>query len=122
MTKKYDSQNIFAKILDGSIPSDPIWDSETTFAFADINPQAASHSLVIPKGAYSDLTHFASMGSDKELADWVRALAGVAKAAGLSDSGYRVVVNCGADAHQEVPHLHGHVLGGQALGAILGGK
>lgn len=119
MTSSYDPDNIFAQILDGRIPSSPVDECENTLSFADIAPQAPSHHLVIPKGAYPDLTCFAETASDQELADWVRALARVAKTAGLAENGYRVVVNCGADSHQEVPHLHGHVLGGQPLGPIL---
>lgn len=119
MSAPYDSNNIFAKILDGSIPSSPVHEDDNTFAFADINPQAPSHNLVIPKGAYTDLTSFAENASDKELADWVRALVHVAKSSGLTDNGYRVIVNCGSDGHQEVPHLHGHVLGGRPLGFMI---
>lgn len=119
MTEAYDENNVFAMILRGDIPSVPVDQDETTFSFADINPQAASHNLVIPKGAYTNLTDFAEHASDAELAGWVRALARVADTSGLRDSGYRVIVNCGGDAHQEVPHLHGHVLGGHALGPML---
>ena len=76
-------------------------------------------SLVIPKGAYTDLTDFAARASDAEIADWVRALARVAASKGVDGPGYRVIMNCGGHAHQEVPHLHGHVLGGRALGPML---
>lgn len=115
----YDPNNIFAKILDGTIPSSPVHETEKSFAFSDINPQAPVHGLVIPKGRYADLTAFATEASDEELADWVRSLVAVAKKAGLTESGYRIIVNCGADAHQEVPHLHGHVLGGHPLGPMI---
>lgn len=116
----YDPNNIFAKILEGSIPSSPVHETENSFAFSDINPQAPTHDLVIPKGAYTDLTSFAEEASDAELADWVRSLVAVAKKAGVTDTGYRVIVNCGPDGHQEVPHLHGHVLGGRPLGFMIG--
>ncbi|MCE2517274.1 MAG: HIT domain-containing protein [Alphaproteobacteria bacterium] len=119
MTTPYDADNIFAQILDGRIPSSPVDETPDTLSFADINPQAPVHHLVIPKGPYADLTSFAENASDKELAEWVRGLARAATSAGIAQSGYRVVVNCGADSHQEVPHLHGHVLGGHPLGPIL---
>ena len=115
----YDPSNIFAKILDGSIPSTPVHETESSFAFSDINPQAPTHDLVIPKGPYTDLTSFAEHASDEELADWVRSLVAVAKNASITESGYRVIVNCGSDGHQEVPHLHGHVLGGRPLGFMI---
>ena len=115
----YDSENIFAKILKGDIPCREVDQDDQTLSFEDINPQAASHSLVIPKGAYKDLSDFADHGSDAELAAWVRTLARVAARKNIADSGYRVIVNCGGHAHQDVPHLHGHVLGGQPLGPLL---
>jgi histidine triad (HIT) family protein len=115
----YDPNNIFAKILEGSIPSSPILETEMSFAFSDINPRAPIHDLVIPRGAYTDLTEFAENASDAELADWVRCLAAVAKKAGITESGYRIIVNCGPDGNQEVPHLHGHVLGGRTLGPMI---
>lgn len=115
----YDPENIFAKILEGQIPSTEIDQTATTYTFADINPQAPTHALVIPKGAYTDLTDFAEKASDQELADWVRGLADAAKTTGIADAGYRVIVNIGGNGHQEVPHLHGHVLGGHALGPML---
>lgn len=115
----YDPENIFAKILEGSIPCHEVDQDETTLSFEDINPQAPVHSLVIPKGAYTDLSDFAARASDTEIADWVRALARVAAKKDVDGSGYRVIMNCGVNAHQEVPHLHGHVLGGRALGPML---
>ncbi|XDZ65598.1 HIT domain-containing protein [Alphaproteobacteria bacterium LSUCC0684] len=119
MSKSYDPENVFAKILNGAIPSSPVDQDETTFSFDDIQPRARVHSLVIPKGAYVDLNDFAARASDEELAGWVRALARVAQKQGVAESGYRVIVNCGPDGNQEVPHLHGHVLGGQPLGAMI---
>ena len=119
MSKSYDPENVFAKILEGTIPSSPVDQDETTFSFDDIQPRARVHTLVIPKGAYTDLNDFAARASDGELADWVRALARVAEKQGVAESGYRVIVNCGPDGNQEVPHLHGHVLGGQPLGAMI---
>ena len=118
----YDPDNIFAQILDGRIPSAPVDENDTTLSFADIQPQAPQHHLVIPRGAYTDLSDFADKASDKELADWVRALARVAKKTGVADDGYRVIVNVGQNGNQEVPHLHGHVIGGAPLGAMLTSK
>jgi len=119
MSHSYDEQNVFAKILAGSIPSSPVDQDEMTFSFDDIQPRARVHALVIPKGPYTDLSDFAARASDAELAAWVRALARVADKKGVAESGYRVIVNCGPDGNQEVPHLHGHVLGGQPLGAMI---
>ena len=122
MSDNYDNDNIFARILRDEIPATKVDEDDATLSFADVNPQAPSHSLVIPKGAYATLTDFADRASDAELAGWVRALVRVAKAQGLESSGYRVIINCGQDGHQEVPHLHGHVVGGRALGRMLPNK
>ena len=118
----YDPDNIFAQILDGRIPSAPVDEDHHTYSFTDINPQAPQHHLVIPRGAYKDLTDFADQASDAELAEWVRALARVARKTGVSDHGYRVIVNVGHHGGQEVPHLHGHVLGGEPLGVMRSRK
>ena len=118
-TAAYDDENIFAKILDGSIPSSATDSDSYCYSFNDINPQAEVHQLVIPRGRYTTLTDFANRASDAELAAWVRALARVATKAGLAERGYRVIINTGGDGHQEVPHLHGHVLGGGPLGPML---
>lgn len=115
----YDTNNIFAKILRGEIPCDKVFEDDHTLAFKDIHPQAAVHVLVIPKGAYVGIDDFYANASDAEIAALTRAIGTVARAAGVADSGYRVIANTGPDGHQEVPHLHFHVLGGQPLGPLL---
>lgn len=123
MAYAYDDQNVFAKILRGEIPCAKVHETEHSLAFQDINPQAPIHILVIPKGAYVNYDHFADEASDAEIADFTRAVAAVAKSQGLPEgdggAGYRVLSNAGADAHQEVPHLHIHVFGGGFLGKMI---
>ena len=118
-TQPYDDQNIFAKILRGEIPSTSIYDDEWAYAFPDINPQAPSHILVIPKGAYVSWDDFSARASDAEMAGFVRAVGKVARDAGMVESGYRLLANTGADSHQEVPHLHVHIFAGKPLGPML---
>ena len=115
----YDPQNIFAKILQGIIPAKKVTENEDALAFEDIHPLAPVHSLVIPKGAYENLIDFAEKGSDAELANLVRLMVGVAKAKGVDRSGFRIIANVGADGHQEVPHLHFHLLGGRKMGPMV---
>jgi histidine triad (HIT) family protein len=115
----YDPNNIFAKILRGEIPCKKLYEDEYALAFPDINPKAPMHVLVIPKGAYVDHGEFASRASDKEIAGFEKAVAKVAEIAGAAAGGYRLISNCGANAHQEVPHYHVHILGGRALGPML---
>ena len=115
----YDSNNIFAKILRGEIPCQKIDEDEHTLSFADINPQAPVHILVIPKGAYCDWADFAATASAVEMAAFTKAIHRVAELTGISKTGYRVISNTGLDSHQEVPHLHMHVLGGGPVGPLL---
>ena len=114
----YDPENIFAKILAGDIPCNKHDECEHTLAFHDIAPQAATHILVIPKGAYVDMTDFATNASEAEQIAFVRAIARAAKLAGLEEGGYRIISNIGVNAHQEVPHLHMHILGGEPIGPL----
>ena len=118
-TQPYDDQNIFAKILRGEIPSRRVYDDDFAIAFHDINPQAPTHLLVIPKGAYVSWDDFSARASDAEIAGFIRAVGTVARAAGLVEPGYRLLANIGQNGHQEVPHLHVHVFGGCPLGPML---
>jgi diadenosine tetraphosphate (Ap4A) HIT family hydrolase len=115
----YDDQNIFAKILRGEIPCNKVAEDEHTLAFADINPARAVHVLVIPKGAYVDWQDFAARASAEEQAAFTRMIAHVAEVTGIADSGFRVISNIGVNGHQEVPHLHMHVLGGEPVGRMV---
>jgi histidine triad (HIT) family protein len=115
----YDPANIFAKILCGEIPCKKLFENEHALAFHDINPKAPVHILVVPKGAYIAHEDFASRASDAEIAGFERAVAHVAKLAGVDATGYRLISNSGVHSHQEVPHYHVHVLGGRALGPML---
>lgn len=119
MSRVYDTNNVFARILRGEIPCKKLLETEHALAFPDINPQAPTHVLVIPKGAYIDFEDFASRASAEEIADLVRAAAEIARQVGAVESGYRLLSNCGVNAHQEVPHLHIHVFAGRPLGPML---
>jgi diadenosine tetraphosphate (Ap4A) HIT family hydrolase len=118
-TAPYDDGNVFARILRGELPCTRVHEDEWALAFADINPQAPHHVLVIPKGAYVSWDDFSARASDAEIAGFVRAVGLVARAAGLVEPGYRLLANIGHDAHQEVPHLHVHILAGRPLGPML---
>jgi histidine triad (HIT) family protein len=118
-TLPYDDQNIFAKILRGEIPNKTVYEDDFALAFHDINPQAPTHILVIPKGAYVSWDDFSAKASDAEIAGFVRAVGKVAREAGHVEPGYRLLANTGRDSHQEVPHLHVHVFAGRPLGPML---
>jgi diadenosine tetraphosphate (Ap4A) HIT family hydrolase len=115
----YDTNNPFAKILRGEIPCKKLYEDDHVLAFHDIRPQAPVHVLVIPKGAYESMDDFHLKASDAEVAALARAIGKVARLAGVADSGYRIVANTGRDGHQEVAHLHFHVLGGRQMGRMV---
>ena len=121
-TLPYDDSNIFARILRREIPSKTVYEDEFALAFHDINPQAAVHILVIPKGRYVSWDDFSARGSDAEIGGFVRAVGHVAREQGLVQPGYRLLANVGAHGGQEVPHLHVHIFGGRGLGPMLAGS
>ena len=115
----YDESNIFARILRGEIPCDTVFEDDHVLAFHDVNPQAPVHILVIPKGAYVSWDDFTSRASDAEIAALARAVGSIAAERGVAEAGYRILVNNGAHANQEVPHLHLHIFAGQPLGRMI---
>jgi len=105
---------LFCGIVTGDIPAVLVAESERTVAFRDINPQAPTHVLVIPRDHYPNLAAMAR--GDAGLVAEVAAQADeIAQAEGLADSGYRVVFNTGPGAGQTVHHVHAHVLGGRQM-------
>ena len=117
----YDSNNIYAKILRGEIPCKKVLETNFALAFYDINPQAPVHVLVIPKGPYLSMADFSLNASGEEIVGLWRAVGKTAKKLGLVEGGYRVLSNHSIHAHQEVFHLHIHILGGHPLGPMLEG-
>lgn len=115
----YDPNNVFARILRGEIPARKVYEDTWALAFHDIHPQAPVHVLVIPKGPYVSMIDFCARASDAEIAGFFRAVGKTASLLGLDGDGYRFLANCGANAHQEVPHLHVHIFGGRPLGRML---
>lgn len=104
---------IFKRIIDGEIPAEIIYEDDLCLAFADINPQAPTHLLVIPRKEIRSLD--ALDDEDQSLVGHLHlVIRNLARELGL-DNGYRVVVNCGADGGQTVDHLHFHLLGGRSL-------
>ena len=114
----YDDQNVFARILRGEIPCNKVDECAHTLSFDDIQPQAPVHILVIPKGAYVDMADFAAHASAEEQAAYIAALGRVAVRSGVTKKGFRLIANTGLNGHQDVPHLHMHVLGGEQLGPM----
>jgi len=115
----YDRSNVFARILRGEIPCSKVYEDEHVLAFRDIHPQAPTHIVLIPKGEYISADDFSLNASEAQLAAFMRAIARIARQEGVVESGYRILSNHGAAAHQEVPHFHLHLFGGRDLGPML---
>ena len=107
---------IFCKIANHEIESDYVYEDDLVTAFRDMNPQAPTHVLVVPKQHYNDIVD--DVPADT-LAAMAHAVNEVAKAQGIREAGFRVIANTGDDAGQTVHHLHWHVLGGRNLGERL---
>ncbi|HEV2883553.1 MAG TPA: histidine triad nucleotide-binding protein [Pyrinomonadaceae bacterium] len=105
---------LFCRIIAGEIPAELVHQDERAIAIRDINPQAPTHLLVIPKEHLESLED-ASKKDEGLLGHLLRVGAQLANSEGLGDSGYRTVINTGAGAGQSVFHLHVHVLGGRSL-------
>lgn len=105
---------LFCRIVSGEIPARLVHEDERFLAFADVNPQAPVHLLVIPRRHISGMNDFAP--ADESVAGGALFLCReLARGHGLEESGYRVVVNSGPDAGQSVPHVHFHLLGGRKM-------
>lgn len=106
---------IFCQIVNGDIPASIVYRDERSLAFEDNNPQAPVHVLVISHEHIESLDE-ASQRDESTLGHLLRVAARIANERGLSESGYRTVINTGAGAGQSVFHLHVHLLGGRVLG------
>lgn len=115
----YDQNNIFAKILRGEIPCNKVYEDDRVLAFHDIYPKRKVHVVIIPKGPYADISAFSDEAAEEELVALMRAVPKVAEKAGVKETGYRIITNCGAHSGQEVPHFHLHLLGGEAVGPLV---
>lgn len=102
---------LFCKIIEGTIPSQKVYEDDLVLAFKDIAPQAPAHILVIPKTHISGVAEITTENS----ALVARCFEVIAKLGAQIEGGFRVVSNCGENAGQTVPHLHFHVLGGAPL-------
>jgi len=106
---------LFCRILAGDVPAEEVHATEGTFAFRDINPQAPTHVLVIPRRHITS-AHTVDAGDGAVLAEMLAAAREIARREGIDEAGYRLVFNVGDDAGNTVPHLHLHLIGGRRLG------
>ena len=109
-----DPECLFCKIVGGQIPSTSVYRDEQVTAFRDINPQMSTHVVVVPNQHVAN-TEALEPSHDALVGAVVRAARAIAAHEGLSERGYRLVINTGPDAQNSVPHLHMHLLGGRQM-------
>ncbi len=110
---------VFCKIVAGEIPADVRYQDEELIAFRDINPVAPTHLLIIPRKHVPSLAQL----PDAEMpliGHMAKTATQLAREEGVSESGYRLVISCGKEGGQVVPHLHMHLIGGRQLSDALG--
>lgn len=110
---------VFCQIVAGNLSSDILYQDEEVIAFRDINPQAPTHVLIIPKKHIASLAELDEGGASL-MGHMVSIANQMARKEGVVESGYRLVVNCGQEGGQLVPHLHLHLLGGRQLSGKMG--
>ena len=105
---------LFCKIINRAIPASLVYEDDRVIAFNDINPQAPTHVLVVPKRHIATLNDITTE-DDQLVGELVRRAAAIAKERGLSAGGFRTVFNTNRDAGQTVFHIHLHLVGGRAM-------
>ena len=111
---------IFCQIVAGEVPTEILYQDEEVIAFRDINPQAPTHLIIIPKRHIPSLTHLSEKADSSLIGHMVNVANQLAEREGIAESGYRLALNCGEWGGQLVPHLHMHLLGGRRLSGKLG--
>lgn len=111
-------ETLFTKIINKEIPADMVYEDDLVAAFRDINPQAPTHILLVPKKPIPTVDDV-SEEDEAALGRLFTAAAKIARREGISSNGYRLIINCREHGGQEVYHLHMHLLGGRPLGRML---
>lgn len=112
------SETIFSKIIRKEIPADIVFQDDQITAFRDISPQAPVHILIVPNKLIPTVNDVTP--EDEQLLGHMFVVAKqVAEQEGIAENGYRLLINCGAHGHQEVFHLHMHLMGGRKMGPMV---
>ena len=117
--RKYDDNNIFAKIIKGEAQAEIVYENKLVLCFKDIMPKAPVHILIIPKKNYRDIFDFSENSSEKEKLAIFQAFRDLVKKYKLEEKGNRIITNSGVYGRQEVPHLHFHLFGGEKVGKMV---
>ncbi|RKT82775.1 histidine triad (HIT) family protein [Saccharopolyspora antimicrobica] len=115
-----DMDSLFLRIIEREVPADIVREDERVIAIRDINPQAPTHVLVVPKKRYRNAAELA-VADPELLAELITVAREIAAQEGIEESGYRLLFNTNEDAGQTIFHVHLHLLGGEPLGGLTGG-
>ncbi len=118
---KYNPENIFARIIRGELPCNKVYEDDDIIAFHDLYPAAPLHVLILPKLQYCSFDDFAFNADGDTIKNFYLKIREIAHSLGLGESGYRLIMNHGADASQTVEHYHVHLLGKRHLGPLVTG-
>jgi diadenosine tetraphosphate (Ap4A) HIT family hydrolase len=117
----YNKNNIFAKIISNEAEAKKLYEDEHVLAIADLFPQAPTHILIMPKGEYTSVHDFSTNAPPEVISHFFKTIIQLAERFDLHNSGYRLIMNHGADGMQTVPHFHVHLLGKKNLGPLIVG-
>ena len=107
---KYDEENIFAKILNGVIPCDKVFENDYVLSFKDINPKSKTHLLIIPKERFIDISDFLQNADSHYQTHFWKSVDEIINNLGLRDKGFQIKTHKGKEGGQEVFHFHLHLL------------
>lgn len=111
-------ETIFSKIITGEIPSEQLYQDDLVTAFRDINPAMPTHVLIIPNKWIPTIDHVEA-DDEPALGRMITVAKKIARDEGIAEDGYRLIINCKEHGHQEVLHIHMHLLGGDRVGPML---
>ncbi|MDR3079055.1 MAG: histidine triad nucleotide-binding protein [Rickettsiales bacterium] len=109
MQRKYDGNNVFWRIIEGSLPCNKVYEDERVLCFYDIDPKSPVHVLLVPKEKYVSFDDFAANAPEEEIVYFFKTARKIASDLGLKS--YRIVTNCGEEAGQVIYHYHLHIMG-----------
>lgn len=114
-----DQNCIFCRIIDGTNPSEMVYEDDQVVAFLDLNPAAPIHILIVPRDHIPSINHITS-SQEELIGHLITTAKQLAESNGIAESGYRLIMNSGPDANQSVFHIHLHLLGGRQMRYPMG--
>jgi histidine triad (HIT) family protein len=114
---KSEEPSIFTRIINRELPAEIVFETENIIVIKSIDPKAPVHLLAITKKPYHSLHEMSAQGNANDVWELFSSIHTITEQIGIAKNGYRLITNIGADAGQEVPHLHVHILGGEKLSA-----